>query len=137
MSHKSYRESLNVITLVLLAGVLLLTGCAYGYKTAVGSERYKPVDVKHVAILLENPKKAYSTIGIVRALGGTMNSDSSVYAKLQKSAADLGADAVIVQGQQNTYLGQQTNGQVIGNSYTATSNATYGVEVKGIAIKYK
>lgn len=77
---------------------LISTGCTtYGYKTRSGPTSYPPVPFQNVEILDQPPVREYKVIGMVSVLGGAhfVTSDTDVYRKLQKSAASLGADAVI------------------------------------------
>ena len=50
--------------------------------------------------LVEKPARPYKEIGLVSSLGGWFASDGDNYHKMQMAAAQLGADAVIVQGAQ-------------------------------------
>ncbi len=76
--------------------LLALVGCTYGSKVKIGGDSYAPVTQDKVQILLTAPTQPSHVIGMVTARGAKLASTEQVYAKLQKSAADLGADAVIV-----------------------------------------
>ena len=56
--------------------------------------------LQHVLILFEKPARPFKQIGHVSSLGGWFASDGDNYHKMQMAAAQLGADAVIVQGAQ-------------------------------------
>jgi hypothetical protein len=60
---------------------------------------YAPVPTGHVTILFEKPTRPFVQIGLVSSLGGWFTSDGDNYHKMQMAAAQLGADAVIVHGQ--------------------------------------
>ena len=61
---------------------------------------YPSIRAQHVVILFEKPARPYREIGLVSSLGGWFASDGDNYHKMQMAAAQLGADAVIVQGAQ-------------------------------------
>ena len=81
---------------VLGAACLLIASCTYGSKVALGDKTYAPVPENHVAILTNAPHRPSREIGIVSASGAQLASSEAVYNKLRASAAELGADAVIV-----------------------------------------
>jgi hypothetical protein len=151
----------------ILAAILPLAGCgSYGSKTRLTDTVYAPVPAAIVKVLFEKPDRPYEVIGVVSADGGTWTTPGQLYKKLQKCAADLGADAVLItgEGSYGTYVvpgvstttgsattyGNATaiqNGNSVdayGNaatygSATTTSTPTYGADLprdKGLAIKY-
>jgi hypothetical protein len=141
--------------------VLSLTACSsiteWGYKMPMGPDRYAAVPAGHVDVLLFAPSRPFKQIGIVSAMGGAFSSDVAMDEKLQKAAADLGADAVVIVDRsqgimtapevQTTMGSANTTGTVSESSFNAntTSTATtVGVPAmtfgypksEGIAIKY-
>lgn len=62
----------------------------------MGDKKYPPVAVESVMILFQPPTREYDQIGLVSALGGLFTSDGDMFKKMQKEAAQLGADAIIV-----------------------------------------
>jgi hypothetical protein len=66
---------------------------------AMGDQHYAPVRTEQVVILFEKPARPFIEIGLVSSLGGWFASDGDNYHKMQMAAAALGADAVIVRGQ--------------------------------------
>lgn len=147
----------KINVLVTFVAVMNLAACTYGDKVVVGTDHYAPVPQQKVAILLAFPDdpSTYKTIGIVSAHGAALASDQAVYGKLQKSAADLGADAVIVgeaarnyrgslpgqassSGTVNYYNngGNNYSGNYSGNTYYTPPTPLYGLDVNGVAIKY-
>ena len=109
------------ILLFPLSFALSLSACTtWGSKMAKGDQHYTPVKTEHVVILFEKPARPYKEIGLVSSLGGWFASDGDNYHKMQMAAAALGADAVIVRG-------QDTQSQRDYWQYPKTS---------GIAIKY-
>lgn len=144
------KQEASVRFILLLAGLFLLGGCTRGYKTVIGGDTYAAVPMDKTATLLAFPEEgSYKVIGIVTAKGAPLASDTSVYRKLQKGAADLGADAVVVGEAARVYRGTipgeaYTHGNVNLNSgnYSATTSYSpptpmYGLDVRGIAIKYQ
>ena len=151
--------AVNKINLALsLFAAANLVACTFGDKVAVGTDHYAPVPQQKVTVLLAFPDdpSTYKTIGMVSAHGAALASDQAVYGKLQKSAADLGADAVVVGQAARNYRGSlpgqaTTTGNVnlysngSGNYYSGnySGNTTYtpptpmyGLDVDGVAIKY-
>jgi hypothetical protein len=118
------------LRLALVAAACLFSGCAEaGYKMSTGETRYAPVPAQHVEILFSPPNRPFKQIGIVSALGMNWSSDVAMDKKLQKSAADLGADAVILNGS------AQTGPSAFGG-YGYFTAASYS-KAQGIAIKYQ
>jgi hypothetical protein len=127
-----------------------LTGCStYGYKTPLGEKRYAPVDYRKVKLLFGAPREAYEVIGVVSVQGGVIATAGDMYQKLIKSAAELGADAVIVTGEgANTAVmpgssQTRTDVTVSGNTAYANSTTNYSPAMiadmptnKGLAIKF-
>ncbi len=88
-----------------LAVSVILSGCTtWGYKTPMGPKKYPPTSYQQVRVLWSEPTEPFEDIGICSVLGGAafITSDTDMIRKLQKSAADLGADAVIVMREGNT-----------------------------------
>jgi hypothetical protein len=91
---------INKIMLITAAMTILLAGCTtWGSKMTMGDQHYASVRTDHVFILFEKPTRPYVEIGLVSSLGGWFASDGDNYHKMQMAAAALGADAVIVRGQ--------------------------------------
>jgi hypothetical protein len=104
-----------------------------------GSEKFAVVPAERVEILFGPPNHPFKQIGIVSVLGSTFSSDVAMYQKLRKAAADLGADAVIVSGQSQSFAsvpGVQST-VVTGNTAITTGGA-YAFSYpknQGLAIK--
>ena len=58
---------------------------------------YPPTNPQTVAVLWQMPPQPHEVIGIASVLGAQAASDVHMLRKLQKAAADIGADAVVVQ----------------------------------------
>jgi hypothetical protein len=123
---------------LLSALILALTGCTtYGYKTPLGETTYAPVDYHKVKLLFGAPAEKYEVIGVVSVQGGTWASAGDMYQKLIKSAAQLGADAVIVtgEGSQKAIIPGISSTVGIANTYGNAAATDYGntVDVYGNA----
>lgn len=111
-----------------------LCGCStWGYQSRIGDEIYPPVPYQHVQVLYNFPNHPFKQIGFCSVLGGSIATDVDMYRKLQKVAAKLGADAVVVTGEsvsQATLPGYAyTSGQAYGRStaaYNPYMNTAYG-----------
>lgn len=135
----------------------------WGYKTRMGDRVYPPVPYQHVQVFFGWPQRPFEQIGICSVLGGAFATDVDMYQKLQKSAALMGADGVVVTGEgHNTammpgYSNTTSSGYAVGaatynpinrTAYAAAaevgqSNTTYMPATsialptnKGIAIKF-
>jgi hypothetical protein len=161
-----FRSPALARTGLFFALILALPGCTtYGYKTPLGETTYAPVDYHEVKLLFGAPAEKYEVIGVVSVQGGTWASAGDMYQKLIKSAAQLGADAVIVTGEgsqkaiipgvsstvgtANTYGNATATGygntvDVYGNANTTATSTTYSSPTyiadmptnKGLAIKF-
>jgi hypothetical protein len=84
----------------------LLAACTtWGYKTRTGASDFPPTDHRMIQVLFEPPDPAtYTQVGFASVLGGAsfITPDTDMLRKLQKSAADLGADAVILRREDRT-----------------------------------
>lgn len=120
---------MNKLALLALSS-LSLASCSseWGYKLPTGTEKYAPVPASQVEILFAPPVTPYKQIGIVSVMGSTFSSDTAMYSKLRKAAADLGADAVIVSGQSQGFVGA-------GSFSTGSFYAGAYPKNQGIAIK--
>jgi hypothetical protein len=122
-----------------------------------GPDRYPPVPAERVDVLSSAPSRPFKQIGVVSAMGGAFSSDVAMDRKLEKAAADLGADAVVIVGQcqgimtapgvQTTIGSAYTTGTIRANSFNAQTTGTattvgmpamtFGYpKSQGIAIKY-
>lgn len=101
-------------TLIVVLLVILPLNVHAG-KVRLTKEKYPAVHREDVAILTHAPKRHYQEIGLVSSKGfGNWSSEEDVICDLQKYAAELGADAVII-----TESGRQTSGV-----YNTPSNTT-------------
>lgn len=129
----------------------LLAGCTtWGSKMPTGPNRYAPTSFQQVRILWEPPQEPYEEIGMVSVLGGAafITQETDMLRKLQKSAADLGADAVIVMREGATRASMVAGGggaSGVANAYGASYGSGWGMggashdypRNLGRAIKYR
>jgi hypothetical protein len=109
--------------LFLLAA--LVTGCStWGFKSRIGDKVYPPVPYQHVQILYGWPNRPFEQIGICSVSGGAFASGVDMWRKLQKSAAELGADAVVITGEGSSQATMPGYATTTGQA-TATGVATY------------
>ena len=127
--------------LLALLFIPLVSGCSttWGYKMPMGPNRYKPTRYEQVLVLWSEPKETFDDIGICSVLGGAsfITADSDMLRKLQKSAADLGADAVIVV-REGTTKASMISGGGGGSGYVTPSYGQYssGWGMSGSSFEY-
>ena len=150
-------KRLSIVAFAILGFSACSSITEWGYKMPTGPDRYAAVPSERVDVLFNSPSRPFKQIGIVSAMGGAYSSDVAMDRKLQKAAADLGADAVIIVGQsqgimtvpgtQTTLASSNTSGTVAAGSFnaqTTTTATTIGMPAmtfgypksQGIAIKY-
>ena len=79
---------------------LMIVSCGtIGGATRTSKTVYQPTNAASVEILWKEPRRPYDVIGQVRSNGGCLASDDAVYRSMQKEAAELGAHAILIQGQ--------------------------------------
>ncbi|MEO6846123.1 MAG: hypothetical protein ABI254_02615 [Chthoniobacterales bacterium] len=112
-------------SLSIFAIASICLGCStWGYKSRMGDKTYPPVPYQHVQILTGFPNQPFEQIGICSVSGGAFASGVDMYRKLQKSAALLGADAVVVTGEGVSHATLPGQAYTSGSAYTQGS-ATY------------
>jgi len=87
-----------------------ITACTTGSATRTSSTIYQPTNSSQVEILLEKPTRPYTVIGTVGSKGDGLASDDALFRALQKEAAELGAHAVLVQGEGISQVNDFWNG---------------------------
>ncbi|MES2308825.1 MAG: hypothetical protein V4507_08200 [Verrucomicrobiota bacterium] len=134
----------------IILSLFILTGCStWGFKTSTTSEKYAPTNYHDVDVLSAFPNRPYKKIGECTVKGGAFASGSDMFNKMRKSAAELGADAVVIVAQSSSQVyipgSTTTTGTVntYGNTayYNGTTTSTPGFvgnmpDHMGIAIKY-
>lgn len=119
------KNSFPLQIFAIFVGCIFLSGCTtYGYKTRLGENTYAPVDYHKVKLLFGAPEQKYEVIGVVSVQGGTWASAGDMYQKLIKSAAVLGADAVIVTGEGNQQVLLPGTASTTVNAYSSGNDTT-------------
>jgi len=122
----------------IIAGLFVLTGCnTVSIRTteALGVPTYPPnLDPASIQILTKSPTRAHVRLGDIQA---EPSSDSvsapQITQSLQKAAAKLGADAVVIVYDRNQILGAWVSGPWWGRSVQTYT----GRVIVGVAIKYQ
>jgi hypothetical protein len=96
-------------------------------------KKYPPVAAENVVILFEKPSKKYEVIGLVSALGGAWTSDGVMFKSMQKSAAVLGADAIIVRSESGNGMSSNNSSIVV---MQQQNSAIEYPKTSAFAIKY-
>jgi len=112
----------------------LLFGCVQSGNVPMG-QRYAAVNPQSVEILFQAPSWRYEQIGIVTCLGAQAASDASVYRELQRQAAGLGADAVLVISSQPATQGEFAAYNAWTGYGFASGPSVIGLKLSGIALK--
>jgi hypothetical protein len=112
----------------------LLFGCVQSGSVPMGN-RYTAVAPVTVQILFQPPSWRYEQIGIVTCLGAQAASDASVYRELQRQAAVLGADAVLVISSQPATQGGFASYNAWSGYGFAAGPSVIGLKLSGIALK--
>jgi hypothetical protein len=112
----------------------LLFGCVQSGSVPMGN-RYAAVNPQSVQILFQPPPWRYEQIGIVTCLGAQAASDASVYRELQRQAAGLAADAVLVISSQPAIQGGFATYDAWTGYGFAAGPSVIGLKLSGIALK--
>lgn len=142
-----FMKTIHSLSVLVIAA--LLTGCTtWGYKMPMG-RTFPKTDYRMVRVLFNPPNDKYEEIGLCSVLGGAafITSDVDMFQKLRKSAADMGADAVIVIREQSTRMSSMSGGGSAGadwNQYGGSYGSSWGMggssieypRNTGMAIKY-
>ena len=131
------KKAIIIVSLILATATIV--GCTtWGSKTPMGPNRYPPTQFQQVRILWNEPTEPFDEIGLVSVLGGAafITQETDMLRKLQKSAADLGADAVIVMREGSTRNFAAGGGGGSGSWGFGASSLEYPRNL-GRAIKYR
>ena len=90
-------------------GIARIFGSTGGGSFRTGGANYTPNEPDNIQILTEAPSWKYVEVGCVQAQGGPFALNTDVYRLVQKRAAAIGADAVIVNRSFLTYHGRGDN----------------------------
>jgi len=125
-----------LILSALAAGLFVVTACNTVSTTttqALGVPTYPPTNPTNVVVLLAPPTRQHVRLGEVQAEPqSTSTPAADIQAALQKAAAKLGADAVVV-----VYDRTQTVGAIVTGPWWGRSlQGITGRVIVGVAIKY-
>src|SRR4029077_2000784 len=118
-------KKLSIIIGLLCA--VALPACTMGSGTRTSRRLYQPTKSSDVEILFREPTKLFTVVGPVSSLGAPLAAENAMYRAVQKEAAELGADAVIVEG---PGIGPNYDGFRRGKALQALA-IKWGVEYQG------
>ena len=126
------------VNLAAVAGLLVLAGCntvSIRTNEALGVPRYPPnLNPPAIPILTAPPTRPHVRLGDIQAEPSSDRvSAAEITQSLQKAAAKLGADAVVIAYDRNQILGAWVTGPWFRRSIQTYS----GRVIIGVAIKYK
>ena len=115
-------------TLILLAITsVILSACTTGSGTRTSRRLYQPTQSSDVEILFREPTRPFTVVGPVSSFGAPIAAENAMYRAVQKEAAELGADAVIIEG---PGIGPNYNGFRRGKALQALA-IRWGTEYQG------
>jgi energy-converting hydrogenase Eha subunit F len=122
--------------LAALVGLLAVTGCksvATNSHQYLGSQSYPPSDPAQVQILREAPTRPHVKLGEVEAQPSSGSvGNPQIEQALQKTAAKLGANAVVIVADHTQVVGATVTGPGWARSVYPVS----GRVIVGVAIRY-
>jgi hypothetical protein len=125
-----------IISLAALTGLMAVTGCqtvSMSSKEYLGGPTYPPTDPLQVQILRTAPTRQHVQLGQVTA---EPSSDSvpklEIEQALQKAAAKMGADAVVIVADRTQVMGAVVTGPLWGRQVDTIT----GRVIVGVAIHY-
>jgi hypothetical protein len=132
---KTIRHSLALLTatvaLVALTGCHTLSTSTTGY---LGAPIVPPTDPERVQILRQMPNESYDALGEITGIPSSANMKAEkIEAKLQKTGAKMGADAVVIVSDRAGMTGTRISGPY----YDRNLNPAEGPVIIGVAIRYK
>ncbi len=126
----------SLLLVILAAALPLLAGCQSVWTSHIqylGIKNYPPSNPADIQILTTAPTRPHIRLGEVRAEPVKESiSAAKIEAALQKAAAPLGADAVVIVSDKMQVIGSQAVGGYMDRSFQDLE----GRVVIGIAIKY-
>ena len=112
---------------VLTITSVILSACTTGSGTRTSRRLYQPTQSSQVEILFREPSRPFTVVGPVSSFGAPIAAENAMYRAVQKEAAELGADAVIIQG---PGIGPNYDGFRRGKALQALA-IKWGVEYQG------
>jgi hypothetical protein len=85
-------------TAVILAiASVLLSACTIGSGTRTSRRLYQPTKSSDIEILFREPTRPFTVVGPVSSFGAPIAAENAMYRAVQKEAAELGANAIIIE----------------------------------------
>ena len=123
-------------SLTALAGLVAVTGCKTVSTSShqyLGVQAFPASDPAQVQILREMPTRAHVKLGEVEAQPSSSGvGNQQIEQALQKAAAKLGANAVVIVADRSQVVG----GIVTGPPWARSFNTISGRVIIGVAIRY-
>ncbi len=125
------------ISFVALTGLMAVTGCKTVSTSAhqyLGVSTYPPTEPAQVEILRAAPARPHVQLGEVRAQPSSSSvSNLEIEQALQKSAAQMGANAVVITADRS----EITGATLTGPAWSRTMTSFTGRVVTGVAIRFE
>jgi hypothetical protein len=86
------------ISFILAISSVILSACTTGSGTRTSRRLYQPAKSSDVEILFREPTRPFTVVGPVSSFGAPIAAENAMYRSVQKEAAELGAQAIIVEG---------------------------------------
>ncbi len=126
-----------LISFAALTCLLAVTGCKSVSTSShqyLGGATYPPTDPAQVEILRSPPTRPHVQLGEVRAQPSSSSvSNLQIEQALQKPAARMGANAVVITADRNEVTGATSTGPV----WARTMNSFTGRVITGVAIRFE
>jgi hypothetical protein len=123
-------------SLAALAGLVAVTGCntvSINSHQYLGVQNFPPTDPAQVQILREIPARPHVQLGEVQAQPSSGSvGNPQIERALQKAAAKLGANAVVIVADHAEVVGAT----VTGPGWARSVNTISGRVISGVAIRY-
>ena len=114
------------IIIGLLCAVIL-SACTMGSGTRTSRRLYQPTKSSDIEILFREPTRPFTVVGPVSSFGAPIAAENAMYRAVQKEAAELGANAIIIEG---PGIGPNYNGFRRGKALQALA-IRWGMEYQG------
>ena len=123
-------------SLAAVAGLVAVTGCKTVSTSShqyLGGPAFAPSDAAQVQILREEPARPHVKLGEVQAQPSSSSvSNLQIEQALQKAAARMGANAVVIVADHSQVVGAM----VTGPGWARSVNPISGRVIVGVAIRY-
>ena len=131
------RRKINwLLSFAALAGLMAVTGCktvSINSHQYLGEPTFAPTDPAQVQILREPPTRPHVKLGEVQAQPSSSSvSNQQIEQALQKAAAKMGANAVVIVADHSQVVGAWVSGA----PWARSVNTITGRVIVGMAIRY-